>query len=201
MGKLLLWKKKAVNYLSSWIPSYIESVVHVSMKESGVQKVYDGPQHWYHWAHARMQNMFLTDEGFYVIHLWNPLHSHTDHYFLDARILSKALGLRNLGAWWALTEFGTMLMLSVFMFSQKVDKQRYVGLLIDAKDISSLVSPFTSSLCLDNNVTAAALCRYVAYLQGLDPKKCDTNEVTVVTYDLEEVTVRGDEYLFKSSAK
>ena len=194
-GQVLRAGDLVKRYVKSIFPP---QVLEVSHHMHGISEtVYMAKTFLSQWSNAFCTNMYLSYEGFYRIVVWN---SHTlsyQSYFLSAAHMEKAINSRHLFSWWAMTDFGIVTMLTSYMSMMQVDKHYIVGILVHGEDVTHILKPYFSSLCLRHNCTARAVCSLYHEITGMHPKKVEDEEVIFVDCDMVEHKRMNDEYLFE----
>lgn len=187
--------------IKSWVPMRVLDVWHwnnAGIHEHEFMQLYQGAEHWWHWPNGHHRNMFAPSDGYYLIHTWGSEKKHKNYHFLSAKMLSTALQVRSLSTWWAMSDFGICALLSSFFLSKHPDTKRVFAIIIDGKDVTNELKPYMSSIVLDNNLTAAALCDlYFKVIKKVPAKKNEENTVNLVDFELNERDIVGDELLFQ----
>ena len=196
-GNILRCYDDVKKYAKSFFPSQIVCVsLHINKL---TDKVYQSTSLFPGWANSFCSNMYLpyVKEGYYRIDVWNSNVSSNQHYYLSVKQLEKALGLRYLSSWWAMTDFGIITMLSSYVSMMQMNKNCILGITIDGKDVTHILKPYLISLSLKGNCTARSVCSLYCELSDIDPKKMDTDEVIFIDYDMIEHKKTNDELLFE----
>lgn len=185
------------DWLLSFRPSQVEEVVHIDDlgHSTPIYKALCPICPWWHWR--KDDHLFLPNDGNYAIRVWNRDLARTKCYIWSTSMLCKALGVRTIGTWWAMSDIGVVVMLESYMRSLHGNRQRAVSILMNEVDILPTVRPYLLSIGVSKNITARTLCSLYSYLTRACVKKCDTDTVTVLDYDLKETVRCGDEYLFE----
>lgn len=194
-GNILRISEQVKRFVNSFFPSQVVDVAH--HLNGVVETVYRAKSAFSTWSQAFCSNMYLPHEGFYQIRVWNSNTSSFQSYFLSSMHLEKALSSRNLFSWWAMTDFGIVTLLSSYISMLQVDKTYILGILIDGEDVTHILKPYLSSLCLRKNCTARSLCSLYYELVGVHPKKKDNDEVVIIDYEMVEHHRCNLEHLFE----
>lgn len=187
--------------VTAMLPAKIGNVWHLSHCSEGKHEhefvhLYNGRANWWKWSRGMHRTMFAPSSGYYLIQTLNTNMGKTAYHFLSASKLSTAIQSRNLSNWWAFSDFGICTLLSSFFIACNPDTKRIFAIMINGKDATNDLKPYMSSIVIDNNITAAALCDLWAFIKKIPRKKHETNSVTLVNYDFEEHIYKGNEFLF-----
>lgn len=201
-------KDAVINVGKTWIPPRVLNVWYIidnkveSMEintqgnADGFVQLYKGASHGWRWHTAFMSTLFAPMQAFYLLETWSSEQKAFNYHYLSARVLSNVLQLQGLTSWWAMCDFGICTLIASYFIANRPHTMRVFAIVIGDTDVTSTLKPFMSSIVLDRNLTAYALCKLYAHLIGEDGKKYEENCVTLVDFDLEERVVTGDEYLF-----
>lgn len=206
-------RENVLDFVKSWIPPRVINAWHLDVQEDASSEdeitttsnnqyhfhpIYTGWRTLWQWSQAFPDLMYCPARGYYLfetVHT-SPGTKFRSMYLLSAKHLSAALQMRGLFSMWALSDFGLCTLLSSHFLSKCPDTKRVFAILIDGKDVTNELKPYMSSIVLDDNLTADALCKLHAFVHNTPYKKDDTNSVVLVDYNLDEVTYTGDEILF-----
>lgn len=189
-------------WLKGWIPTHVMSVWHLDDKDHTFTNIYSATMNGLSWTRGHADTIFVPPSGFYLIDVWNVVERRRNRYFLSAAQLSNALQLKGLQSWWAMSDFGICTLLNSHMILASADKMRVFSVHIDGKDVTDVLNPFRTSLVLDDNLTATAVCDLYHHLSRQSFEKEDGEHSVVITdYDFRETSFNGNDLLFPREAK
>ena len=153
----------------SYIPSYVSNVVVVDTQTRVPQArhVYRASDYYFSWHRSHHTTTYLADaENYYAITVWDSGAEPPGYrsYFLNANHLCRALGIRSVGNWWALSDFGIVTQLRAYVASMRAASMGMYEISVDNKYLLSEISDYQKSLELPKNVSAKALVGLLAYL-------------------------------------
>jgi hypothetical protein len=153
----------------SYIPSYVSNVVVVDTQTRvpQVRHVYRASDYYFSWHRSHHTTTYLADaESYYAITVWDSGAEPTGYrsYFLSASHLCRALGIRSVGNWWALSDFGIVTQLRAYVASMRAASMGMYELSVDNRYFLPDLSDYQKSLELPKNVSAKALIGLLAYL-------------------------------------
>jgi hypothetical protein len=156
----------------------------------------------HNWNSAFPHTMMIDPEGMFLIRTWNSYESRMEHFFLNAKHLSKALSTKNVTTMWAFSDHGLAFLLSEYMECMKDNMGDIFDLQIPIrehdntawKDVTHELQPFIKCMQLRENATADMIATLYHYLYPM--VHIDEHKVRVVDFDLETKDVEGDAYIF-----
>lgn len=196
-GQFLRTYDQVQRFAKSLFPSQVVEVHHYATSTSEPDVVYCAKSSFSSWSSAFCSNMYLSNEGFYRIRVWNANTCAHQLYYLSSKHLEKALNSQNLFSWWAMTDFGIVTMISSYITMMQATNTHVVGILINGEDVTHILKPYFSSICLARNCTAYSVCALYYDIAGIHPKKMDHAEVVILDYDMTEHKKINDECLFE----
>lgn len=205
------------NLVLGYIPSYVQEVVIVSPNNNigqppSVRRIYTASEYYFSWHRAFPVTAFITGEDdFYLFRVWNSQLCKESSYFLNAKHLTRALGLTSVRSLWALSDLGIVNSLEIYMQSVKNKRLGIFDIRIGAgtgsgtsgssATASQRHAPIMASLDLPENITARGLCALDAFMFPSHQEKSDAPRytVTVTNYELEENDCADDAFLTTAS--
>ena len=153
----------------SYIPSYVSNVVVVDTQTRVPQArhVYRASDYYFSWHRSHHTTTYLADaESYYAITVWDSGAEPPGYrsYFLSSAHLCRALGIRSVGNWWALSDFGIVTQLRAYVASMRAASMGMYEISVDNKYFLPELSDYQKSLELPKNVSAKALIGLLAYL-------------------------------------
>jgi hypothetical protein len=195
---LVLLKNHLSSYLRSFMPSYVERIVHFDTKLGHTHVVYVAWKKLYSLKRATYEILGMPKDGYYMFVLWNSSKQKYDHIVLEVKLVEAALGIKNVYNMWAMNEFAIVLMLSNFVDYDRRRKNDILGISINHKDVTRRLRPFMPSITMENNVRPNVLRMLVGYLEGTPVHAIDIRSVHFMytDYDLEEMVIdEANEYI------
>lgn len=192
-------KESVVSFIKyhvlSVFPSHVIEVVHHYQNSSEV--IYRAKTIFSSWTDAYQRTLYASLEGYHSIRVWNSGQYMFHNYYLSGVELNRALGLRNLTSWFALSDFGMITLLASYMHSIQNNKQKILAIIIHGEDVTHILKPYIESLSIPRNVTAEAVCMLYNHLTGNPYKKDDDFIVIFIDYDLNEFERKNNQYMFE----
>lgn len=153
----------------SYIPSYVSNVVVIDTQTRVPQArhVYRASDYYFSWHRSHHTTTYLADaENYYAITVWDSGAEPPGYrsYFLSSAHLCRALGIRSVGSWWALSDFGIVTQLRAYVASMRAASMGMYEISVDNKYFLPELSDYQKSLELPKNVSAKALIGLLAYL-------------------------------------
>ena len=153
----------------SYIPSYVSNVVVIDTQTRvpQVRHVYRASDYYFSWHRSHHTTTYLADaESYYAITVWDSGAEPPGYrsYFLSSAHLCRALGIRSVGNWWALSDFGIVTQLRAYVASMRAASMGMYELSVDNRYFLPDLSDYQKSLELPKNVSAKALIGLLAYL-------------------------------------
>jgi hypothetical protein len=168
IAPLTILAENLKNIALSYVPSYVSEVLLVTTEHPTpqVRPLYRASDYYFSWHRAYAVLMYVTDaHQYYVVTVWNSNTVRYETYFLNAAHLCRALSIRTIGAWWAMSDFGIVSQLSAYLVSMRKASYGIYELRIGSDYIAESLSSVIRSLELPENITARALYAYYAYLK------------------------------------
>ena len=168
LAPLMMFAEHLKNIALSYVPSYVSEVLLVTTEHPTpqVRPLYRASDYYFSWHRAYAVLMYVTDaHQYYVVTVWNSNTVRYETYFLNAFHLCRALSIRTIGAWWALSDFGIVSQLSAYLVSMRKVSYGIYELRIGTEYIAEALAPVIRSLELPDNITARALYAYYAYIK------------------------------------
>lgn len=188
--------------INSFIPSYIVKIVHFDTKYAKINVKYVGSSNYYSIKNAHADMMDLSDNGYYLFHVWNKHKMKYEYYLLKASLLTLALGIRNMNYIWALHDYGIIQLLSSYYDYTLADTDnKIIGITINHNDETKVFKPFMNSIHIPNNITPFVLYMLSQYTKSERLFYVDAKTTHCVYCDenLNEVRVKeAKEYLIMS---
>jgi hypothetical protein len=167
---LMILTEHLKNIALSYVPSYVSEVLLVTTEHATpqVRPLYRASDYYFSWHRAYATLMYVTDvHQYYVVTVWNSNTVRYETYFLNASHLCRALSIRTIGAWWAMSDFGIVSQLSAYLVSMRKASYGIYELRIGSEYIAEALAPVIRSLELPDNITARALYAYYAYVKKI----------------------------------
>lgn len=198
----IIMKEHLQLYANSFIPSYIVKIVHFDTKFAKINVKYVGRNNYYSIKNAHADMMDLSDNGYYLFHVWNKYKMKYEYYLLKANLLTLALGIRNMNYIWALHDYGIIQLLSNYYdYTLMGIDNKIIGITINHNDETKVFKPFMNSIHIPNNITPFILYMLSQYMKSEKLYYVDAKTTHCVYCDenLNEVCVKeAKEYLITS---
>jgi hypothetical protein len=187
-------RNAVLNTAKMFIPTHIREVIHVNPVTNKVTEVHSG-SYWMYNSHLVAKlNSKEAESGYYYIRLWDGLMHTSKEYFLSAKNLQDALGLKCITTWWTLHDYGIQVLLSGWFTYHTIQTRIFSIYDSEGNDHTHNVHAYHSSLEIKGNITAHALTLLLKHQGHMDANK-DYVVKKVVDYDLVERTVGDDDCL------
>lgn len=157
-------KKVALSY----VPSYVSEVLLVEARDGPsaprVRPVYRAADYYFSWHRAHHTTTYLDGDGcYYAITVWDPQEASYRSYFLNANHLCRALGIRSVGNWWALSDYGIVAQLRAYQASMRASCMGIYDLSVGGKYVLNAIAEYHKSLELPKNACAKAVYALLAH--------------------------------------
>ncbi len=201
---IIIAKDHIVNYFKSYIPSYVERIVHFDTENGKITEKYVAKKNWYSIKNGVFELMGLPKEGYYMFVVWNSFKLSYERYVLQADLVEKALETKNVHNMWAFHDYAIVLMLSNFVSYSNIGATRIVGISLNREDVTKMLKPFMKSLNIPNNVRPNLLYMLTRYLDHDNINMISLrNSLCMYTNDdMDEIRIgKSNGYLIRSSAE
>lgn len=200
---LLVIKEHFQMCTNSFIPSYIERIVHFDTHYAKIHIKYIGRKNMYSIKNAHSDLMDLSETGYYLFHVWNKYNRKYEYYLLRTDLLTKALSIRNMNSIWAFHDYGIIQLLSNYIEYTLMNNSnnKILGITVNRKDETKVLKPFMSSIYIPNNITPFVLYMLSQYLRSERLYYVDAKGTECVYSDeeLNEISIKkSDEYLISA---
>lgn len=201
---ILILKEQFVSYINSFIPSYVERIVHFDTEDGNVTERYIAYKKGYSMKNALYEMMDLPRDGYYMFVVWNNLKQTYEHYIFQANLVKSALEIRNVYNLWTLHDFAISIMLSNFISYSTLGVSKIIGITMNGKDITNQIKPYIKCLSVPNNVRPNVLYMLSQYLNNdaTIQTDMDNSTCTYITDDMEEIQINeSNKYIMPSTVK
>ena len=203
VAPLLIAREELAGYLRSFIPSYVERIVHFDVDDGKISEKYLARKNMYSLKNGTYELMGLPRDGYYMFVVWNNLRLCYEHHVLKADLVEKALETKNVQNMWAFHDHGIVMMLSNFVAYSNIGASRILGITLNREDATKKLKPFMKSISIQNNVCPKLLYMLTRYLDnGAISMIALRNSCCIyMNDDMDEVLVgQANEYLVKPSS-
>ena len=201
---ILILKEQFVSYINSFIPSYVERIVHFDTEDGNVTERYIAYKKKYSMKNALYEMMDLPKDGYYMFVVWNNLKQSYEHFIFQANLVKSALEIRNVYNLWTLHDFAISIMLSNFVSYSTLGVSKIIGITMNGKDITNQLKPYIKCLSVPNNVRPNVLYMLSQYLNNdaTNRTDMDNSTCTYITDDMDEKQINeSNRYIMPSTVK
>ena len=157
----------AKTFALSYVPSYVSRVIVVDTltRVPQVREIYRASDYYFSWHRSHYTTTYLSDtDCYYAVTVWDSEAPGYRSYFLSSHHICRALGIRSVGNWWALSDFGIVTQLRAYIASMRASSMGMYEISVGKKYLLSDLSEYQKSLELPKNVSAKALIGFLSYI-------------------------------------
>jgi len=157
----------AKTFALSYVPSYVSQVIVVDTltRVPQVREIYRASDYYFSWHRSHHTTTYLSDtDCYYAVTVWDSEAPGYRSYFLSSHHICRALGIRSVGNWWALSDFGIVTQLRAYIASMRASSMGMYEISVGKKYLLSDLSEYQKSLELPKNVSAKALIGFLSYI-------------------------------------